>query len=169
MSKEIINRVSNSSLINIDLEELYPAGRRISLDIKDWLYEGIILKEKDFRTSVRNHDWSIYKDSFVALTCSEDAIIPSWAYLLISAKLAPFAKKIVVGDLDLLETIIFSEILQNYNIERFKDKPIIIKGCANKPIPSSAFTMLIQKLHPIAKTIMYGEACSTVPISKRKK
>ena len=93
MSKEIINRVSNSSLINIDLEELYPPGRRITLDIKDWLFEGIILKEKDFRASVKNHDWSIYKNSFVALTCSEDSIIPSWAYLLISAELAPFAKK----------------------------------------------------------------------------
>ena len=169
MSEEIINRVSNSSLITIDLEEIYPAGKRIFIDIKDWLFEGIVLKEKSFRASVKNHDWSIYKDSFVALTCSEDAIIPSWAYLLISAELAPFAKKIVVGDLDLLETIIFSEIIQNYNTENFKDKPIIIKGCTNKPIPSSAFTMLIQKLHPIAKTIMYGEACSTVPISKRKK
>ena len=169
MSEEIINRVSNSSLINIDLEELYPAGKRITLDIKDWLFEGIILKEKDFRASVIDHDWSFYKDSFVALTCSEDAVIPSWAYLLISAELAPFAKKIVVGDLEVLETIIFSEIIQNYNTENFKDKPIIIKGCTNKPIPSSAFTMLIQKLHPVAKTIMYGEACSTVQISKRKK
>ena len=169
MSEKIINRVSNSSLITIDLEELYPTGKRISLDTKDWLFEGIILKEKDFRTFVKNHDWSIYKDSFVALTCSEDAIIPSWAYLLISAELAPFANKIVVGGLEVLETIIFSEIIQNYNTERFKDKPIIIKGCTNKPIPPSAFSMLIHKLHPIAKTIMYGEACSTVPISKRKK
>lgn len=169
MSEKIINRVSNSSLITIDLEELYPTGKRISLDIKDWLFEGIILKEKDFRASIKNHDWSIYKDSFVALTCSEDAIIPSWAYLLISAELAPFANKIVVGGLEVLETIIFSEIIQNYNTERFKDKPIIIKGCTNKPIPPSAFSMLIYKLHPIAKTIMYGEACSTVPISKRKK
>ena len=169
MSEEIINRVSKSSLITIDLEEIYPAGRRISIDIKEWLFEGIILKEKDFRASVKDHDWSFYKDSFVALTCSEDAVIPSWAYLLISAELAPFAKKIVVGDLEVLETIIFSEIIQNYNTENFKDKPIIIKGCTNKPIPSSAFTMLIQKLHPVAKTIIYGEACSTVPISKRKK
>ena len=169
MSKEIINRVSNSSLINIDLEELYPAGRRISLDIKDWLYEGIILKEKDFRTSVRNHDWSIYKDSFVALTCSEDAIIPSWAYLLLASELAVYAKKVVVGNLELLETVLFLEVIQNLNIEPFKDKPIIIKGCAQKPIPPSAFTMLIQKLQPIAKTIMYGEACSTVPLYKRKK
>ena len=169
MSDEIINKVSNSKLINIDLEEFYPDGERVLFDIKDWLFEGIILKEKDFRASVKNHNWSGYKNACVALTCSEDAIIPSWAYLLISAKLAPFTKKIVVGDLDLLETIIFSEIIENYNTERLQDKSIIIKGCANKPIPSSAFAMLIQKLHPIAKTIMYGEACSTVPISKRKK
>ena len=169
MSEEIINRVSNSSLITIDLEEIYPAGKRIFIDIKDWLFEGIVLKEKSFRASVKNHDWSIYKDSFVALTCSEDAIIPSWAYLLLASELAVYAKKVVVGNLELLETVLFLEVIQNLNIEPFKDKPIIIKGCAQKPIPPSAFTMLIQKLQPIAKTIMYGEACSTVPLYKRKK
>tara|TARA_B100000795_G_scaffold177486_1_gene134170 strand:- start:981 stop:1490 length:510 start_codon:yes stop_codon:yes gene_type:complete len=169
MSDEIINKVSNSKLINIDLEELYPDGKRVLFDIKDWLFQGIILKEKDFRVFVNEHDWSQYKSSFVALSCSESAIIPSWAYLLISSKLVPFAKKVVVGNLELLETVLFQEIIQNLNIESFKDRPIIIKGCSQKPIPPSAFTMLIQKIHPIAKTIMYGEACSTVPLYKRKK
>tara|TARA_B100000768_G_scaffold171182_1_gene178254 strand:+ start:939 stop:1448 length:510 start_codon:yes stop_codon:yes gene_type:complete len=169
MSDEIINKVSNSKLINIDLEEFYPDGERVLFDIKDWLFEGIILKEKDFRASVKNHNWSCYKNAFVALTCSEDAIIPSWAYLLLASELSAFAKKVVVGNLELLETVLFQEVIQNLNIEPFKDKPIIIKGCAQKPIPSSAFTMLIQKLQPIAKTIMYGEACSTVPLYKRKK
>tara|TARA_B100000780_G_C20921257_1_gene367020 strand:- start:116 stop:625 length:510 start_codon:yes stop_codon:yes gene_type:complete len=169
MSDEIINKVSNSKLINIDLEEFYPDGERVLFDIKDWLFEGIILKEKDFRASVKDHNWSGYKNAFVALTCSEDAIIPSWAYLLLASELSAFAKKVVVGNLELLETVLFQEVIQNLNIEPFKDKPIIIKGCAQKPIPSSAFTMLIQKLQPIAKTIMYGEACSTVPLYKRKK
>ena len=169
MSDEIINKVSNSKLINIDLEEFYPDGERVLFDIKDWLFEGIILKEKDFRASVKDHNWSGYKNAFVALTCSEDAIIPSWAYLLLASELSAFAKKVVVGNLELLETVLFQEVIQNLNIEPFKDKPIIIKGCAQKPIPSSAFTMLIQKLQPIAKTIMYGEACSTVPLYKAKK
>ena len=169
MSDEIINKVSNSKLINIDLEEFYPDGERVLFDIKDWLFEGIILKEKDFRASVKNHNWSGYKNACVALTCSEDAIIPSWAYLLLASELAVYAKKVVVGNLELLETVLFLEVIQNLNIEPFKDKPIIIKGCAQKPIPPSAFTMLIQKLKPIAKTIMYGEACSTVPLYKRKK
>ena len=169
MAEEIINRIANSKLINIDLEELYPNGKRILFDIKDWLFEGIILKEKDFREHVTNHDWSQYQDNYVALTCSEDAIIPSWAYLLLSSELAPFAKKIVVGNLEMLETVLFQDIIQNFKVDDFKDKPIIIKGCAEKPIPPSAFAFLIQKLQPIAKTIMYGEACSTVPLYKRKK
>ena len=133
------------------------------------MFEGIILKEKDFREHVTNHDWSQYQDNYVALTCSEDAIIPSWAYLLLSSELAPFAKKIVVGDLEMLETVLFQDIIQDFEVDDFKDKPIIIKGCAEKPIPPSAFAFLIQKLQPIAKTIMYGEACSTVPLYKKKK
>lgn len=166
---EIVNRVANSALVNIDLEEFYPEGERILFDIKDWLFEGIILKEKDFRTSVKNHDWSQYQDTYVALTCSEDAIIPSWAYLLITSELAPYAKKTVVGDLELLETSIYQDIIQNLNIDFYKDKPIIIKGCADKPIPPSAFSFLIERLQPIAKNLMYGEACSTVPLYKRRK
>tara|TARA_R110002072_G_scaffold29809_12_gene93776 strand:- start:1302 stop:1811 length:510 start_codon:yes stop_codon:yes gene_type:complete len=169
MAEEIINRIVNSKLINIDLEELYPNGKRILFDIKDWLFEGIILKEKDFREHVANHDWSQYQDNYIALTCSEDAIIPSWAYLLLSSELAPFAKKIVVGNLEMLETVLFQDIIQDFKVDDFKDKPIIIKGCAEKLIPPSAFAFLIQKLQPIAKTIMYGEACSTVPLYKRKK
>ena len=169
MSEEIINRVANSPLINIDLEEFYPTGKRIVFDIKDWLYEGIILKEKDFRESVKNHDWSQYQDAYVALTCSEDAIIPSWAYLLLSTELTPYAKKVVVGDLELLETVLFQDVIQNLDISEYHDKPVIIKGCADKPIPASAFSFLIERIQPIAKNIMYGEACSTVPLYKKKK
>ena len=168
MADEIINKVSNSKLITLDLEELYPEGERVLFDIKDWLFDQIILKEKDFRASVKSHDWSRYNNTYVALTCSVDAIIPSWAYLLLSSELAPYSKKIVVGNLELLETSLFQDIIQNLSIESFKEKPIIIKGCAQKPIPPSAFSMLIHKLQPIAKSIMYGEACSTVPLFKKK-
>lgn len=169
MSEKIVNRVAKSPLKNIDLEELYPDGKRILFDIKNWLFEGIILKEKDFRESVNKHDWSQYQDTYVALTCSEDAIIPSWAYLLLSTELTPYAKKIVIGNLELLETSIFQEIINDMDISEYQDKPVIIKGCADKPIPASAFSFLIDRIQPIAKTIMYGEACSTVPLYKKKK
>lgn len=169
MADEIINRVAKSPLKTIDLEELYPSGQRILFDIKDWLYEGLILREKEFRASVQEHDWSQYKDQYVALTCSEDAIIPSWAYLLLAAELSPFAKRVVVGDLALLETSIFQEVISNLDISLYNNKPVIIKGCAEKPIPDSAFSFLIKRLQPIVKSIMYGEACSTVPLYKMKK
>tara|TARA_R110002124_G_scaffold144238_1_gene309212 strand:- start:3434 stop:3943 length:510 start_codon:yes stop_codon:yes gene_type:complete len=169
MTKEIINRVANSKLITLDLEDFYPEGNRVLFDIKDWLFEEIILKEKDFRAFVNEHNWTQYQDNYVALTCSSDAIIPSWAYLLIATKLSPFAKKIVVGNLETLETVIFEEIINQLNIDAFKNKPVIIKGCSNKPIPASAYTFLIQKIQPIAKSILFGEACSTVPLYKASK
>ena len=169
MAEEIVNRVANSPLKTIDLEEMYPPGARILFDIKDWLYEGMILREKEFRGHVSEHDWSQYENQFVALTCSEDAIIPSWAFLLISSELAPYAKKVVVGNLETLETSIFQDLISDLNIKEFSDKPVIIKGCADKPIPPSAFTFLIQKLQPVVKSIKYGEACSTVPLYKMKK
>ncbi|MGC6284673.1 MAG: DUF2480 family protein [Polaribacter sp.] len=169
MADEIVNRVANSPLKTIDLEEMYPPGARILFDIKDWLYEGMILREKEFRGHVSEHDWSQYENQFVALTCSEDAIIPSWAFLLISSELAPYAKKVVIGNLETLETSIFQDLISDLNIKEFSDKPVIIKGCADKPIPPSAFTFLIQKLQPVVKSIMYGEACSTVPLYKMKK
>ncbi|MAD96282.1 MAG: hypothetical protein CMB99_03045 [Flavobacteriaceae bacterium] len=169
MAEEIVNRVAKSPLKTIDLEEFYPAGKRVVFDIKDWLYEGIILREKEFRAFVQEHDWRQYQDNYVALTCSEDAIIPSWAYMLIASELAPFVKKVVVGDLTLLETSIFQEIIGELDIQEYENKPVIIKGCADKPIPESAFSFLIQRLQPVVKSMMYGEACSTVPLYKMKK
>lgn len=168
MAEEIINRVANSKLETLDLEDFYPKGARVSFDIKDWLHEELILIEKEFRQKVKEHSWTQYQDTYVALTCSVDAIIPSWAYLLLTTELSPFAKKIVVGNLELLETVIYQEIINNLTFENLKDKPVIIKGCANKPIPSSAYTLLIQRIQPVAKTIMFGEACSTVPLFKKK-
>jgi hypothetical protein len=166
---KIINKVANSKLVTIDLEDYYPKGERVLFDIKQWLFQEMILKEKDFRESLDTFDWSTLQDCYVALTCSVDAIIPSWAYLLITTKAAPFAKKIIVGNLEGLETSIYQEIIQNFNTIDLKNKPVIIKGCANKPIPASAYTQLIEKILPIANSIMYGEACSTVPLFKKRK
>ena len=167
--EEIVNKVANSKLITLDLEDYYPKGDRVLFDIKQWLFHELILKEKDFRESINAFDWSTLQDSYVALTCSADAIIPSWAYLLITTKAAAYAKKIVVGDLITLETAIYQEIIDKLDTSTFEGKPIIIKGCASKPIPPTAYTQLIEKLIPLANNIMFGEACSTVPLYKKKK
>ncbi len=169
MAEEIINRVANSKLKTFDLEEIYPDGKRILFDIKDWLFQELILKEKDFRASVKNYNWSQYKKSFVAVTCSVDAIIPSWAFMLVASELTPYANKVVIGNLELLETAIYQELINFIDFKDFADKPVIIKGCADKPIPNSAYAFLIEKLQPIAKSILFGEACSTVPLYKSKK
>ena len=166
MSDEIINRVANSKLVTLDLEDYYPKGTRVLFDIKDWLYEGFVLREKDFRKNVSEFDWSQYQDSFVAITCSTDAIIPGWAYMLISIELEPYAKHIVIGDLEVLETAIYQDIITNLDISTYKNSPIIIKGCSKKPVPQNAYIMLANKLKPVAKSIMYGEACSSVPLYK---
>ncbi len=168
MAKEIVNRVANSKLKTFDLEEIYPEGKRVVFDIKDWLYQELILKETDFRNFVENHNWSQYKNSFVAISCSADAIIPSWAFMLVASKITPFANKVVVGNLELLETVIYQELISFLDLKPFLNCPVIIKGCANKPIPNSAYSFLIEKLQPIAKSIMFGEACSTVPLYKAK-
>ena len=169
MAAEITNRVANSKLKTFDLEEIYPEGKRVLFDIKDWLFEEIILKEQDFRAFVKDHDWSKYKNSFVAVTCSADAIVPSWAFMLIAAEITPFASKVVIGDLELLETVIFQELLNFVDLRDFTWCAVIIKGCAEKPIPNSAYAFLIAKLQPLAKSIFFGEACSTVPLYKAKK
>lgn len=168
MSAEIVNRVANSKLITFDLEDFYPSGERVLFDIKDWLLEGLVLREKDFRETVKSHDWSFYEGKFVALTCSTDAIIPGWAYMLLTTYLNPYAKKVVVGDLDVLETALYSEVIQRMDVSAFQDKPVIVKGCSNKPVPQNAYIQIIQKLQPVVKSLMYGEACSSVPLYKKK-
>jgi hypothetical protein len=167
MSNEITNRVAKSKLVTIDLEDFYPEGKRILFDIKKWLFQDQILKEKDFRNSVANHNWDTYKNCYIALTCSSDAIIPSWAYLLITTSLPFSTKKVIVGNLDELETCIYQEIINIISYDNYKDKSVIIKGCSEKNIPLSAYTLLVSKLLPLAKSIMYGEACSSVPLYKK--
>ncbi len=165
---EIVNRVAQSKLVTLDLEEFYPKGTRLQIDIKDWLFQGLILKEKEFRNQISEHNWEQYKDAYIAIFCSTEAIIPGWAYMLISTKLQPYAKKVVLGSLEDLETILFQTIIDEMNVSDFKDKPVIIKGCSNKPIPPNAYLWATIKLQPVAKSIMYGEACSSVPLYKRK-
>lgn len=169
MKDEIINRVANSALVTIDLEELYPEGRRMSLDISPWLLDGIVLRERDFREHVTQHDWSQYQNTYVSLKCSTEAIIPGWAYLLITLHLGPHAKQVVVGSQEDLDILLYSEIIQNLSLEEFVDKPVIIKGCTHKPVPENAYILLAQRLQPVAKSIMYGEACSSVPLFKKDK
>lgn len=167
MAEEIINRVANSKLVTFDLEDLYPQGERVLFDVKDWLYEGFVLREKDFRAAAKDHDWSQYSGKFVALTCSTDAIIPGWAYMLLSTYLTPFAKKAVVGDLEMLETVLYTELLTDLDVSQYEGLPVIIKGCSRRPVPQNAYLQIINKLQPIAKSIMYGEACSSVPLFKK--
>ena len=165
---EIVNRVAQSKLVTLDLEEYYPKGSRLQMDIKDWLFEGLILKEKEFRNQITSHNWEQYNDAYVAIYCSTEAIIPGWAYMLVSTKLQPYAKKVVLGSLEDMETSLFQAIIEDLDISDFKDKPVIIKGCSNKPIPPNAYIWATIKLQPVAKSIMYGEACSSVPLYKRK-
>ena len=165
---EIINRVANSPLITIDLEDYYPNGTRVVFDIKDWLYESLVLREKEFRTFVESHDWGIYRNKYIALCCTSQAIIPGWAYMLIRLRLSEIAKQVIIGDLEALETNIYYKIIENLDISHCENKPVIIKGCSNKPVPQNAYLFLIDKLKPVAKSILYGEACSSVPLYKKK-
>ena len=163
----IINRVANSPLLTFDLEELYHPGERILLDIANQLYEGMILREKDFRAWVKETDWSVYKGKNVAVWCSVDAIIPTWAYMLLTTRISPFAHTVVFGTLDDLEKAIYQDALNSVDIEKFRDKKVVIKGCGKYQVPESAYVEITRLLTPVASSIMYGEACSTVPLYKK--
>jgi hypothetical protein len=167
--EDIVNRVAKSRLITIDLEDYYPDGKRTLLDIKDWLCEGLTLKEKEFRSTLINFDWQQFKNHQVALHCSSEAIVPAWAYMLIQTHLCGVAKTVVVGALETLETVLYTSIINELDLSFCTDKPVIVKGCSNKPVPPNAYLLLIEKLQPIAKSIMYGEACSAVPLFKKNK
>lgn len=169
MSEEIVNKVANSVLVVFDLEDYYPNGIRTQIDISQWLYEGFLLKEKDFREALKNHDWSQYENHFVAIHCATDAIIPAWATILVTTYVAPYAKKVVLGSIDDLNTALYQEILNQIDYSQYQDKPLILKGCSKKPVPETAYIMAIQQLQKVAKSIMYGEACSAVPLFKKGK
>ena len=168
-SDTIINRVAGSALVSIDLEDLYHPGKRVLYDLKDNLFEGIVLKEKDFRDFILNHDWTQYSEKNIAITCSVDAIIPTWAYMLLVTKMEPFANMIVLGNLQDLENALFKEALDKLDIEAYRNRKVVIKGCSDKPVPEYAYVELTRKLRPLVASIMFGEPCSTVPVYKKPK
>ena len=167
MAEEIVNKVAQSGLITLDMESYYPEGERVLLDIKDNLWQGLALREKEFRAFVKENDWSVYEGKFVAIYCSADAIVPTWAYMLLTTVLEPYAKKVVFGDLQALETQLFQQALQSINGEDYQDARVVVKGCSDLPVPVSAYVEITEKLRPFVRTIMYGEPCSTVPLYKR--
>jgi len=168
MEDQIVNKVEESGLMQFDLEELYIPGDRVLFDLKGWLFEELILKEKDFREKIQTHDWKSYQNKLVAITCTADAIVPTWAFMLIASQLEPFAKKIVYGDLKKLDEILFNEAIAKLNPENFRQQKVVIKGCSDH-VPASAYTDLTVFLRPLAKSIMFGEPCSTVPVYKKRR
>ena len=168
MSEPFINKVAESGLVTLDLEQYFPRGEVALFDLKDHLFMGMILKEKDFREALKNKDWSVYQDKNVALFCSADAIIPVWAWMLAAAYLQPVAKELVMGDEKELHKQLFLKNIAAIDTAAFTDKRMVIKGCGDTPIGDFAYMEITKKLLPVAKSIMYGEPCSTVPVYKRK-
>lgn len=165
--KPLVNRVANSGLMTINLEEFYPKGEIIEFDLKDYLFMELILKEKDFRAALKEHDWTAYKGKNLLVFCSADAIIPMWAHMLVAAHAEPFALSIVQGSKEEFIKLKYLETLSQIDFDQYEGKRIVIKGCSDKPVPAFAYSLLTQKLRPKAKSIMFGEPCSTVPVYKK--
>lgn len=168
IQENIVNKVAQSGLISFDLADLHHPGERVVYDIKENLFHGLMLREKDFREFIKDHNWESYSGKNVAVICSADAIVPTWAYMLLASKLAPFANYTVFGDLEVLETTLYLNALDKLDLSKYKDQRLVIKGCGDIYVPTAAFMAITTKLSTIAKSIMYGEPCSTVPIFKRK-
>lgn len=169
MNDEIVNKVANSGIVTIDPETFSVDGERVVFDLKPLLFHELILKEQDFRNFIKTNDWSLYKDKLVALTCSADAIVPTWAYMLIALALEPYARFVFFGTLDEMENALFTERVKALDLRSFKDARVVIKGCSGKPVPVNVYVLLSSLLKPLAKSIMYGEPCSTVPLFKAPK
>ena len=168
MTGVIKNKVADSKLITLDLEDFYPTGKRLEVDISQFLFQGILLKEKEFRLKIKSYDWKQYQRCYIALTNKNKALVPAWAFMLITTELNAIAKLIVVGNKNELENLIFSNIINEIDVSNYKNRSVIIKGCSKKNIPENSYTQLIQKIQPVVKSIMYGEACSSVPLFKKK-
>ncbi|WP_454803511.1 DUF2480 family protein [Mucilaginibacter phyllosphaerae] len=168
IQENIINKVAQSGLVTLDPAQFYAPGERMVYDIKDNLFHGLMLREKDFREFVKTHDWAQYQDKNIAITCTADAIVPAWAYMLLANRMAPYARQVVFGDAEVLETVLFVTELKALDVEQYRDQRVVIKGCGDIPVPVSAYVELTQRLTPVAKSLMFGEPCSTVPIYKRK-
>lgn len=166
---EIVNKVEKSGLINLDLADFYVPGVRSAIDIKDFLWQGVILKEKEFRQALADHDWMQYQNHFVAIFSSEDAIIANWAFMNIASKLQGIAKKTVFGNTEYLENFLFEEKINQLDPNDYLDKRVLVKGCGSTPIPTSAYVKITEVLQPVVKSLMYGEACSSVPVFKAKR
>ena len=167
MSETFVNKVSDSGIVTLNLEDYYPKEDIIVFDMKDYLFMGLILKEKDFRESLKGLDLTVFENKIVALTCSADAVIPMWAYMLAASALQPLAKEIVFGNKEEAVKTILKKNIAAIEEEDFEDKKVVIKGCGELPVTESAFVEITKKLRPVAKSIMYGEPCSTVPVYKK--
>ena len=167
--EELINKVAQSALVTFNLEELIHPGERVIYDIKDNLFMGLILKEKDFRTFIKENDWSVYTNKNVAIINSADAIVPTWAYMLLATKLQGYAHRYVFGNLEALEQTLFQEALSKINPEDYRDAKVVVKGCGSVPVPTYAYVEVMKILLPVVSSVMYGEPCSTVPLYKRSK
>lgn len=163
----LVNRVAESGLITLNLEDFFPKEDIAVFDIKDYLFMGMILKEKDFREACKNHDWTQYQGKHLIVDCTADAIIPVWAYMLVSVNAAPYALEIFQGDKENFIKTFYAKKLDSFDAANYTGKRVVIKGCSDKPVPPAAYVALTQKLQPFAQSIMYGEPCSTVPIFKR--
>lgn len=166
--EEIINKVASSGLVSFDLEDYYHPGERVVFDIKDNLFMGLMLKEKDFREFLKTNDWSQYSGKNVAIICSEDAIVPTWAYMLLAIQLEPYANAFVFGDLAILEQKLFSEAIQKIDFEAFRGAKVVVKGCSKVAVPTATYVEITKILKPIVQSLMFGEPCSTVPLYKKK-
>lgn len=167
MEEVIVNKVAQSGLVTLDLEKFYPEGETVIFDLKDFLFMGLILKEKEYRDRLKNLDWNIYQDKNVCITCSVDAVIPVWAYMLAVTNLQPVAREVVFGTADFLHEILFLKNLWKIDAAAYKGKRVVVKGCGDKKIPEAAYAEITKILRPVAKSIMYGEPCSTVPVYKQ--
>ena len=163
----IVNRVASSGLVSLDLENFLDRKERVIYDVKDNLYEGLILKEKDFRAFIKGHDWGQYQGKNIGLICSADAIVPTWAYMLLASKLEPHANLVIFGGLDDLEKALVNKAFEKVDFSEFQDAKVVIKGCADLKVPEYMFVETTRRLRPYAASIMYGEPCSTVPIYKK--
>jgi dihydroneopterin aldolase len=167
MQGDIINRVTNSSLIEINLEDYYDTHERVVYDIKDNLFQGFVLKEKEFRAFVKANDWSQYQEKNVAIICSSDAIVPTWAYMLLVTSIEPYANTVLYGSLENLEQYLFQQALSKFDLKEMQDAKVMIKGCGRYPVPEFAYVEITRLLKPIVTSLMYGEACSAVPVYKK--
>lgn len=166
---EIVNRVTNSPIITINLEEIYPREERMVFDLKPFLFQELVLREKDFRAKLKEIDWSQYENKWIAITCTADAIVPNWAFMLVATYLDSIALGYAIGDLRELEVMISEQCLKELDLESFVDRPVVVKGCSDFPIPLFAYGKIISLVQSHAKSIMYGEPCSTVPLYKKQK